>query len=96
MTDATALDDPTVASSPSPTCLEMIGVSKQFGGHQALEDVSITLSPGRVLALCGANGAGKSTLVRILAGRSPRTPAPSGCTGRRSRSMHPRTRRGSA
>ncbi len=68
MTDATALDDPTVASSPSPTCLEMIGVSKQFGGHQALEDVSITLSPGRVLALCGANGAGKSTLVRILAG----------------------------
>lgn len=68
MTGATALDDPTVASVPTPTCLEMTGVSKQFGGHQALEDVSITLHPGRVLALCGANGAGKSTLVRILAG----------------------------
>ncbi len=68
MTEATALDDPTVASVPAPTCLEMTGVSKQFGGHQALEDVSISLRPGRVLALCGANGAGKSTLVRILAG----------------------------
>jgi ribose transport system ATP-binding protein len=68
MTEATALDDLADASPPSPTCLEMTGVSKQFGGHQALEDVSISLRPGRVLALCGANGAGKSTLVRILAG----------------------------
>ncbi|NRQ49469.1 sugar ABC transporter ATP-binding protein [Aeromicrobium stalagmiti] len=68
MTEATAFDDLAVAPVPEPTCLEMTGVSKQFGGHQALEDVSISLSPGRVLALCGANGAGKSTLVRILAG----------------------------
>lgn len=68
MTEATALDDLAGASSAAPTCLEMTGVSKQFGGHQALEDVSISLRPGRVLALCGANGAGKSTLVRILAG----------------------------
>lgn len=68
MTEATALDDLTAASVTSPNCLEMTAVSKQFGGHQALEDVSISLRPGRVLALCGANGAGKSTLVRILAG----------------------------
>jgi ribose transport system ATP-binding protein len=68
MSEATALDGPVVDSSPERTCLEMSGISKQFGGHQALEDVSISLSPGRVLALCGANGAGKSTLVRILAG----------------------------
>lgn len=68
MSEATALGDLAVATSPTSTCLEMTGVSKQFGGHQALEDVSISLSPGRVLALCGANGAGKSTLVRILAG----------------------------
>lgn len=68
MSEATALDDREVAPVPEPTCLEMSGISKQFGGHQALEDVSISLRPGRVLALCGANGAGKSTLVRILAG----------------------------
>lgn len=68
MTESTALDDFSVGSAPAQTCLEMTGISKQFGGHQALEDVSISLRPGRVLALCGANGAGKSTLVRILAG----------------------------
>ncbi len=68
MTETTALDDLSVAGSSAQNCLEMSGISKQFGGHRALEDVSISLAPGRVLALCGANGAGKSTLVRILAG----------------------------
>lgn len=48
--------------------LRMEGISKQFGGARALDDVSVALDPGQVLALCGANGAGKSTLLRILAG----------------------------
>ncbi len=51
-----------------PPIVEMRGISKSFGGARALDDVSITLGAGDVLALCGANGAGKSTLVRILAG----------------------------
>lgn len=68
MVETTPLDAPTAPTVTDPPCLEMSGISKQFGGHQALEDVSVTLHPGRVLALCGANGAGKSTLVRILAG----------------------------
>jgi ribose transport system ATP-binding protein len=68
MIETTALGGPDVASPREPACLEMSGISKQFGGAKALDDVSITVHPGRVLALCGANGAGKSTLVRILAG----------------------------
>ena len=43
-------------------------VSKGFGLVQALEDVSLVIRPGEILALVGENGAGKSTLVRILEG----------------------------
>jgi ribose transport system ATP-binding protein len=43
-------------------------VSKQFGGTQALSDVSMRLNAGEILALLGENGAGKSTLIKILAG----------------------------
>ncbi|MFJ9920455.1 ABC transporter ATP-binding protein [Streptomyces rubiginosohelvolus] len=44
------------------------GVSKRFGDHQALDDVSFALRPGKVTGLLGPNGAGKSTLLRILLG----------------------------
>jgi ribose transport system ATP-binding protein len=43
-------------------------VSKLFGGTQALNDVSMYLNGGEILALLGENGAGKSTLIKILAG----------------------------
>src|SRR5258708_2007999 len=43
-------------------------VSKRFGGTQALDDVSLALSPGAVHAVVGENGAGKSTLIKILGG----------------------------
>ena len=68
MIETTAFSGPEAASMSAPACLEMAGISKHFGGAKALDDVSIMVHPGRVLALCGANGAGKSTLVRILAG----------------------------
>jgi ribose transport system ATP-binding protein len=44
------------------------GISKQFGGTQALDDVGMRLNAGEVVALLGENGAGKSTLIKILAG----------------------------
>jgi ribose transport system ATP-binding protein len=56
-----------VTASDSPL-LRMRGITKRFPGVVALEDVSLSLSPGEVLALMGENGAGKSTLMKVLGG----------------------------
>jgi D-xylose transport system ATP-binding protein len=45
-----------------------VGITRYFGGVKALENVSLDLMPGEVVALVGDNGAGKSTLVKILSG----------------------------
>jgi D-xylose transport system ATP-binding protein len=47
------------------------GIHKAFGGVHAVEDVSVYLHPGEVVALLGHNGAGKSTLMKMLAGAYP-------------------------
>ncbi len=51
--------------------VELRGISKSFGGIKAVEDVSLRLYRGEVLALLGHNGAGKSTLMKMLAGAYP-------------------------
>ena len=48
--------------------LQASGVSKEFPGVKALDDVHFDLRYGEVLALVGENGAGKSTLMKLLAG----------------------------
>jgi D-xylose transport system ATP-binding protein len=48
--------------------VELRNISVSFGGVHAVEDVSIDLLPGEVLALVGGNGAGKSTLIKVLSG----------------------------
>ncbi len=49
-------------------CLEVQGISKRFGGIQALDNASLSVYPSEIVGLVGANGAGKSTLINILAG----------------------------
>jgi simple sugar transport system ATP-binding protein len=54
-------------SDPAPI-LAVRGVSKHFGGVQALNKVSLDVFPGEVVALAGDNGAGKSTLIKAISG----------------------------
>ncbi|MBR6058417.1 MAG: ATP-binding cassette domain-containing protein [Victivallales bacterium] len=68
-------------------------ITKTFGGVKALEDVSLSFSPGEIHAVIGENGAGKSTVMKILGGLYPQTTAKSPSTASNRKSTAWRMRR---
>ena len=48
--------------------IEVSHLTKQYGNHLAVDDVSFTVADGQICGLLGPNGAGKSTIMNILTG----------------------------
>ena len=58
-------------------------LTKSYGPHTAVDDVSFSCAPGTITGFLGPNGAGKSTTLRMIAGRTPPTSGSSLIDGQR-------------
>jgi branched-chain amino acid transport system ATP-binding protein len=70
-----ALSQPTESSADAggaeqhdTPLLQLVSVTKRFGGLAAVDDLSFSLQKGEILGVIGPNGAGKSTMVNVIGG----------------------------
>ncbi len=68
MPDAQAETESDTTARSSPLVLSLSGVTAGYGRVRVLDDVSVDVPAGRIVALLGPNGAGKTTLLRTAAG----------------------------
>jgi ABC-2 type transport system ATP-binding protein len=58
--------DALMPTSRDVPAVSVRGLSHSFGGHRAVDDASIEVSPGEIFGLLGPNGAGKTTTIRLV------------------------------
>jgi ABC-2 type transport system ATP-binding protein len=59
-------ESPTFGVEKRINILEIVGVSKRYANHTALQDISFAIPQGSIFGLLGPNGAGKTSLIRII------------------------------
>ena len=71
MTVATPAPQAGAAPSSEAPLLELVGVTKVFGGLRAVNDVTFRVEPGAIMSMIGPNGAGKTTAFNVITGLYP-------------------------
>jgi branched-chain amino acid transport system ATP-binding protein len=76
--DGRGIERPTVPAPTAPAAtasdtpaLQLVGITRRFGGINAVDDVSLEVTPGEIVGLIGQNGAGKTTILDLVSGFQP-------------------------
>jgi len=82
-----------MSDGAAPAYLALSRVVKKFGAHAAVDDVSLSVSPGAFVSILGPSGCGKTTLLRVIAGLEEQTSGSVHIEGRDVSRMPPASRR---